>query len=427
MPGAEAAEGLDAFDAELHEGARTVFLVACPLFTAVVVAWTGFDWLLAPQWWEVFLGYRLVNAAIGAVLFVVSWQRWTERHRFVLLAWVLSVAGAIAPMLPVVSWDVFPYYVMGFSLTLVGMTTFATLRPRDALVSLSLYVLLYLPNFVLREPGELVVVGSSFFLATLVLAVGVQALHRYQMALEGWRGRVALAAARDEALEADRAKSSFLARMSHELRTPLNAIIGYAELVSEELNGHDEALVDLGRIDGAGRHLLELINDVLDLSKISAGELEVRLEPVQVGACIEEVRPLAERLAAERGNCLEWAADPVPVVQADPLRLRQVVLNLISNAAKFTDHGTVRVRVSSGAGVVFVDVDDDGIGMDADQVERAFLPFVQVHSDHATFGGTGLGLAVSRQLAGRMGGSLTAQSALGEGSCFRLTLQVVPG
>jgi signal transduction histidine kinase len=407
---------------ELQLQARHAFLRSCPLFSTVVVAWTGFDALLAPDWWSTFLLVRLAVAAVSIGLFVASWKQWTERHGLLLLAWVLTIALGIAVMLPVVSTDVFPYYIMGYSLCVLGVSTFATMRPRDIAIALGAYLLLFVPTAHLRGWVTLEVVAAWFFLLTLCLAALFQAMQRFQAFLDGWNGRQELAGARDEALLADREKSSFLARMSHELRTPLNAIIGYAELVEEELED-PVAREDVGRIETAGRHLLALINDVLDLSKVAAGELDVRHEVVDLADCLAEVRPLAEKLADRRGNRLTWDVQPVEV-HGDPLRIRQIALNLIANAAKFTDAGCIAVQVTHGPEGPAISVADDGIGMDAAQLQRAFLPFVQVHDDAATYGGTGLGLALSRQLADRLGGRLEAESTPGVGSRFTLVLSV---
>jgi len=408
------------FLAELNEEARTAFLRACPPFTMAVLLWSGFDWLLAPEWWALFLTWRLAAAAVAAGLFVVSYRRYVDRHRLVLLTWVLSIAVCIAAMLPLIEVEVLAYYTMGYSLCVLGLSTFGTMRPGEVAVGLLAYLVAFVPTAVLRGFDATGVVASAFFLVTLCMAALFQAVQRYLAAHDRWEGRLALAIARDEALAADREKSSFLARMSHELRTPLNAIIGYAELVGEDQQDA-QTREDLSRIEGAGKHLLALINDVLDLSKVAAGELDVRDEQVDLAHCLAELRPLAEKLAERGGNALAWDVGAVQV-RADPLRVRQVVLNLVANAAKFTDGGTVSVAAGDERGQAVVSVSDDGIGMDDEQLARAFLPFVQVHEDPSTYGGTGLGLALSQQLAARMGGRLEAESKAGIGSCFRLVL-----
>ena len=230
--------------------------------------------------------------------------------------------------------------------------------------------------------------------------------------------------AMEAAEEASRAKSMFLANMSHELRTPLNAIIGYAQLLAEDADEEDAA--DLTRIERSGQYLLQLINDVLDLSKIEQGRLEVRPHPVKLDQLVAELRADAEALCARHGNELVIDLGDLPEVVADGMRLRQVLLNLLSNGAKFTDGGTVTMKAVCSDRTVLVDVVDTGVGMDAEQVSRLFRAFTQVHRDnHQRYGGTGLGLALSQRLCRLMGGDLRVTSTPGEGSTFTVELRTV--
>ena len=225
------------------------------------------------------------------------------------------------------------------------------------------------------------------------------------------------------------AKSSFLANMSHELRTPLAAILGYSEqgLRAEAQAG--EMRRCLQTVVRNGRHLLEIVNDVLDASKIEAGQLRVQQQPVVplplVGESIELMRPRAQEKNLQLLLSAHW---PLPAeVLVDPLRLKQVLLNLLSNAIKFTPHGfvAIRVRGDAAAGQWSVEVEDTGIGMDAAQCERVFQRFEQAdESTTRRFGGTGLGLYISRQLARQMGGDLTVSSTPGTGSRFLVTLPI---
>ena len=223
------------------------------------------------------------------------------------------------------------------------------------------------------------------------------------------------------------AKSSFLANMSHELRTPLAAILGYSEQGLREEAPAAEMRRCLQTVVRNGRHLLEIVNDVLDASKIEAGQLHVQQQPVAplplVGEAIELLRPRALEKNLQLVLSAHW---PLPAqVLADPLRLKQVLLNLLSNAIKFTPQGfvAVRVRASAEAGTWSVEVEDTGIGMDAAQCERVFQRFEQAdESTTRRFGGTGLGLYISRQLARQMGGELSVTSTPGNGSRFLVTL-----
>jgi signal transduction histidine kinase/CheY-like chemotaxis protein/HAMP domain-containing protein len=231
---------------------------------------------------------------------------------------------------------------------------------------------------------------------------------------------------------ASRHKSEFLANMSHELRTPLNAIIGYSEMLEEEARDqHAEGfLPDLQRIHAAGKHLLELINAVLDLSKIEAGKMELYLETFDVGSLIRDVAAVIEPLAQKNANRLEVECAPdVGAMRADLTKLRQALFNLLSNACKFTERGVVslaatRERDAAANAIVFA-VRDSGIGMTPEQMARLFEEFGQADaSTTRRYGGTGLGLALSRRLCRMMGGDISVASEPGRGSTFTIRLPV---
>jgi signal transduction histidine kinase len=229
--------------------------------------------------------------------------------------------------------------------------------------------------------------------------------------------------------EASERKSQFLASMSHELRTPLNAIIGLTEMMVTNAArfGTEKALEPLRRVNAAGTHLLSLINEVLDLSKIEAGKLELNPEPVNLARLIDEVIGTAGQLAEKNQNRLTVEAqENVGALTADSMRLKQILLNLLSNACKFTKAGEVRLRVrkvADGRDWVELAVADSGIGMTAEQEAKLFQDFTQADSLTARrYGGTGLGLAISRKLARMMGGDVTVTSELGKGSVFTVRL-----
>jgi len=240
-----------------------------------------------------------------------------------------------------------------------------------------------------------------------------------------------LVRAKDAAEEANRAKSAFLANMSHELRTPLNAVIGYSEMLQEvaEDRGQQDLLPDLAKIQRAGKNLLGLINDVLDLSKIEAGKVELSIESLDVLSALDDavstIRPLVEK----NGNRLEVACGgPLGAMLADQTRVRQVLFNLLSNACKFTENGLIRLEARrtrrKDSDWVEFRVSDTGIGISAEQMDRLYRPFMQADSSTTRkFGGTGLGLAISREFCQMMGGSLSAESELGKGSAFTVRLR----
>jgi signal transduction histidine kinase/putative methionine-R-sulfoxide reductase with GAF domain len=226
--------------------------------------------------------------------------------------------------------------------------------------------------------------------------------------------------------EASQHKSQFLANMSHELRTPLNAIIGVTEMLREDAEALKQDLEPLDRVLGAGRHLLALINDILDLSKIEAGRMELNLETFALPPLIDEVVKTIEPLAAKNGNQVAVHCDTeIGTLHADQMRLRQALLNLMSNANKFTEKGTVTIAAhqgqENGRDWITVAMADSGIGMTAEQMGKLFQEFSQASSTTSSkYGGTGLGLVISRRFCQMMGGDITVESEPGRGSTFTI-------
>jgi len=237
--------------------------------------------------------------------------------------------------------------------------------------------------------------------------------------------------ARRDAEAASGAKSQFLANMSHELRTPLNAIIGYSEMLQEDAEdaGQDEFVPDQQKIHTAGRHLLALINDILDLSKIEAGKMELHIESFDATALIEQVVSTIRPLVEQNGNTLVvTGSDGIGILRSDQMRLRQVLLNLLSNASKFTENGTItldteRQSPDDDSSWISISVRDTGIGMTNEQLDSLFEAFSQAESSIARrYGGTGLGLEISRRFCRMMGGDIFVDSEAGVGSTFTVRL-----
>ncbi len=232
----------------------------------------------------------------------------------------------------------------------------------------------------------------------------------------------------DALREADQLKSEFLALTSHELRTPLTGILGFTRLVMDGLyDDADEMRSMLQDSYISGQHLLGLLNDILDLAKIESGKLETHPEPVSLGVLLDEVRPIAEAYPRKPGVELVWPEpSDIPEVLVDPNRLKQVLLNLLSNALKFTKEGWVSIRVERHPGVVSLSVVDTGIGVSLESQARLFQKFAQAEGGHSReYGGTGLGLVICKHLMEMMGGTISLSSeGLGHGSTLRITMQI---
>ncbi|HEV8267410.1 MAG TPA: response regulator [Thermoanaerobaculia bacterium] len=241
---------------------------------------------------------------------------------------------------------------------------------------------------------------------------------------------VKLTVAKERAEEANKAKSAFLANMSHELRTPLNAIIGYSEMLQDDAveNGVPSLVPDLRKIYSSGRHLLTLINDILDLSKIEAGRMELSLEVFDIGTLVARLRSTVDPMLKKNGNVLEVKGDSgAGTMRSDETKIFQVLVNLLSNAAKFSERSVVLLEVgrenADGKETVIFRVKDSGIGMSEDQISRLFQPFTQGDSSTTRrYGGTGLGLTISHRFCQMLGGEILVESAPGAGATFTVRL-----
>ncbi len=364
---------------------RHLFVVIQPLTIGV------FSQLFGPS---VALENLLFVCAIYPVL-LFEWRQWRD-------------------MLPGISGSIAYYY----ALALTSHTPLPGL-PRFELNSTIKPFFFYSFNGI----GFLLLISGVMYLSWLYTRAEAQREETIRELLEANE-------ARERADEASEAKSRFLANMSHELRTPLNAIIGYAGLIEEELEDESPDVSglreDILKVGGAGRHLLAIVSDILDLSKIEASEMTVRVERVSLVEVFGEISAQAAPLVAARGN--RWRAalgEGVDVIETDRMRLAQILLNLVSNAAKFTERGEISLVGERGAGWVTLTVRDTGVGIAAEQQERIFEAFVQADDSFTrTHQGTGLGLTLSRRFAQMLGGTLTLESAPGEGSAFVVTLPV---
>jgi signal transduction histidine kinase len=247
---------------------------------------------------------------------------------------------------------------------------------------------------------------------------------------EEHKARAAAERARRASDEANEAKSFFLANMSHELRTPLNAILGYTDMVKEELTerGVQDLVPDLEKVSSAARHQLGLVNDILDLSKIEAGKMTVFIEEFDAAKLLDEVNGTVAPLMAKNGNQMVLQKhESLGKIRADQTKLKQVLLNLLSNASKFTSRGVVTLRGEIVNDKAVFKVSDTGIGMTPEQLGRLFQSFTQAEASTAKkYGGTGLGLALSKRFVELMEGKLTVQSDYGKGSEFTVELPLRP-
>ena len=290
------------------------------------------------------------------------------------------------------------------------------------------------PTSALETVGWISILSATVYMSWMAIYYASMISMRSELQREAERHRttgVRLRQAKDMADKASRAKSIFLAKMSHELRTPLNAVIGYSELLLEEHENDpdsEEKAADLKRINAAGRHLLALVTDVLDLTKIEADSIRLDVQTFDLDRLVEEVVATVRPLMAQNGNKLVIRSDhPLGTVVSDETKLRQVALNLLGNAAKFTEWGVVTLVVErdtkNGGDWIEMQIQDTGIGIADADLAKLFKNYEQATAlTESKFGGTGLGLALSQRLSAIMGGGITVESELGSGSCFTLRL-----
>ncbi|RJR42835.1 MAG: PAS domain-containing sensor histidine kinase [Deltaproteobacteria bacterium] len=389
---------------------------------------------------ETIIGYLLIGTDNTARKHVEEKLRWTEESFRLMVESVTDYAIVMLdPEGCVVSWNAGAERIKGYSAEEIVGQHFSRFYPREDIQSgkpqSDLDVVAAKGQFG-DEGWRVRQDGSTFWANVVFTAIRDQGGNLRGFAMltrdltEPMKIEATLTKAKDAADAANQAKSAFLATMSHELRTPMNAILGYSEILMEDAKdkGQEDFIPDLQKIHASGNHLLNLINNILDLSKIEAGKMDLFLESFGISRVIEDVVSTIRPLVEKNANTLQvdCAAD-LGTMHADLTKVRQSLFNLLSNACKFTENGTISLEVSreliGGVDWIKFSVSDTGIGMAPDQMEKLFHPFVQGDaSTSRKFGGTGLGMTITHRFCQMMGGEITAASEPGRGTTFTIRL-----
>ena len=376
--------------------------------------------------WTLPFVYRLTsNLHLSALISV-------ELLAFTSLFGAYYYGGVSSPFLPwlIISLLLGFFYLSERPILVVGLFTLNILGFCSAFLQWGFPELVPLQQ--LSKVGWISILSATIYMSWMAIYYANMIAMRSDLEREAERHRetaIRLREAKEMADVANRSKSIFLAKMSHELRTPLNAVIGFSEILLEgvELDGKNRhKKLDLERINAAGKHLLSLVTDVLDLSKIESNFIELKIEKFDLNEMVREVVANVQPMVAENGNKLVVkCANDLGIVLTDQTKLRQAALNLMSNAAKFTQEGlitlSVQRRKSQAGDWIEIQVQDSGIGIAQSDMGRLFQNFSQANRGTSTkYGGTGLGLALSQKLCALMGGGISATSELGHGSCFSI-------
>ena len=386
-------------------------------WTVIVCIWS---------FWALPFVYRTTgNLQLSALISV-------EMLAFTSLFGAYFYGGVSSPFLPwlIISLLLGFFYLSERPVLVIGLFTF------NIFGFVLAYLLQGFPERLSHEQlsmvGWISILSATIYMSWMAIYYANMITMRSELEREAERHRdtaVRLRAAKDMADEANRAKSIFLAKMSHELRTPLNAVIGYSEILLDGVefdgkNGRKKA--DLERINSAGKHLLSLVTDVLDLSKIESNRIDLKIDQFDLNEMLHEVVATVQPMMADNKNKLMVKCRPdLGIVSTDQTKLRQAALNLLSNAAKFTQEGTITLSVErwkrQAGDWIEIQVQDTGIGIAESEIGKLFRNFGQANrSTSSRYGGTGLGLALSQRLCALMGGGISASSELGQGSCFTI-------
>ncbi|MDH5369826.1 MAG: ATP-binding protein [Gammaproteobacteria bacterium] len=405
------------------------------------------DLIYAPQYtWEfLFLRCLVIPIAFLASFSINRAKNLTSAQN-ISLAYVFSLAAIINVMMFMMGEAKSPYYTGLILIAIGGLGFFPWTKKYFIAVVFVIFApyFAFLSSLDLTESDIVYLVVIAFFINGTITILWVIQFFRERLRINEITARLELKTeiekrraaendlvdARDQALQASQAKSTFLASMSHELRTPLNAIIGYSELLQELSldDGNNLYIKDLKKIDAAGKTLLDLINDVLDISKIEAGQMDVSIEKFDLEKVITNVNTILCPFVEKNNN--EFSvnySDDIGSMESDETKIRQVLYNLLSNAGKFTQNGKVEVNVSTQVinqqEWIRIDVTDDGIGMTPAQSSKVFNAFTQADSTTTKqFGGTGLGLSISYEFSKMLGGDILLKSQYGIGSTFIIML-----
>ena len=386
------------------------------------------DLWIVPGFVHITWTIRLSVFALFSIVLALSFTRHFRKiHQLVLFTAALVGGGGLVVMIFYIPEAQGYLYYPALVIAFVFFYTLLGLRFINALIANVVVLVLY--NVVVLNFKELPVymlINNNFFLVGAALVIATAGYIIEQQRRISFLKSLMLEKLRRQAEEANVAKSRFFASMSHELRTPLNAIIGYSEmLLEDERASADQPWSrDLTSIETAGRHLLRLINNVLDLAKIESGKVELVPEKIRVKDMVERIESTVLPLAAKNRNRLvvDITHAPESIVQ-DAMRLEQVLINLLSNACKFTEEGDIALTIHPRDKAVVLSVQDTGIGLSDDQARNLFNEFAQADASISRdYGGTGLGLSISRQLVELMGGTISVSSEPGVGSTFVVTL-----